>query len=174
MGYSIMTAFSDQKTKENMMHFLNVHYRTFKEVTGVTEYKRLDPAMPTLDLFNPPKLEKHLIGFNYSRNGLEAGYIFRMCYWMSLMAGRLRTFKQYGKLPYVIYDGIERWGLFTNTSPEKDETMDYMKVDEIGFHTFLNEVTAAFPNSVSIPNIDVQVKEELQRLTTVWNQKSAD
>lgn len=123
-----MTPFSNKESQKKMLEFLKRNYKDANTLTGKDYY--LYASDPTTNLSYSPK-RGILIGFNYNAHGFEREYIFQICSWMAMVAGKTKKFE--GKdLQFIIYDGVEDI-VIAREKIEFKKGVDQRIVDEFGF-----------------------------------------
>lgn len=142
MGYSFATPIKSPKARDNMVAFLEKHYRPWEQIIepfkGELENGRGIMPFVSFDTRARGPLADDLaydhgkckIGFDYGA-GFSDGeryWMYNFCYWMAQRAGRRRVFTKKapdcGAVPYVVYDGYEAWPVL--------EASDYK--DKVGEH----------------------------------------
>lgn len=177
MGYSIMTPFKNEIERDKMFAFIEKNYKPLSVLLdGKGKNDFYSDRVPTTDLGYRPNNKLSMIGFNYNCSHPESSYYFAICYWMSITYGRRHKFKEHKDMPYVNYDGCENWVLFVNT--ERDKSIESIEVDEYGFRSckFKKDNDSIFMKAMALFEdklfklslIDKVVKEELVRLTKLW------
>lgn len=176
MGYSIMTPFTNEESKQKMQNFLNKEFKTFNQLIKNSN----DNQTPSDDMNFSNKFTKPVLGFNYNASSTdeERNYYFSICYFMAIHNGDKEHFDILNHKQYIIYDGIEKWPLFINEEVPKNYHGDYSKINEIGFRENF-EIKQIQSNKFlklsgkkhlkELKRIDEIIKTELQRLSNKWN-----
>jgi hypothetical protein len=171
MGYSITSRFPNVKVKDQVLSFMEEHFRTWEEL--VKTKPTFSVRGPTDDVSYGPD-DTPVIGFDYSGGDEEVQYCWRVCAWMAIIGTsqtqscdecdlRVDCMTQSTcKLEVVNYDGQEDCPI-----------SNFTEVDEMGFWP-LNKraLLSLFARGRKARRFDHVVKKELQRLTELWRSRS--
>lgn len=133
MGYTVATPIKNERLRDQIVKFLDEHWRTWPELHGKGKDAPCYISVPHPDGKGryDPKSARNLdydsgacrIGFNFNAHEYERDYAFVACKWMAIRWGKLRRFTGYPvSLPHIVYDGHEAWPIFIKgpTKPSKD------------------------------------------------------
>jgi len=174
MSYSIMTPFKDNKTRDQMLDFLINHYhnphRLFGEKSLFVSEPLIEPS------YGPEEGPVPVVGFNYYDGGLQREYVWQVCKWMALTAGKKdRLLVQFGdeqEYPYIIYDGFQKVGLTDDESliarinSYRDDTIGWSKAGTNGACEI--SFTAVPLLKRKRQKLAKIINEEFSRLTELW------
>jgi len=156
MGYSASTPMKSTKARDEMIAFLEEHYRPWLDVqpTGI-EDGMLNSYMTSEDYdwsthictgeelaYNPGKLK---VGFNFSHSGGILGhYGFSILRWMALRAGKTRKVSQKefpglkGSFPVFQYDYDPAWPVLPRSQYEGNvpKKVEWCLTDDNGFKPY--------------------------------------
>lgn len=127
MGYSFSTPCKSAKARDQMMAFLDRHYRPWAQVISpfrdaLSSGRGVAPSVTFDTRARGPSAEDLAydhgackIDFDYGAgfSDAERYWMYNFCYWMAQRVGRRRVFPKKapgcGAVPYVVYDGYEAW-----------------------------------------------------------------
>lgn len=182
MGYSIATTFQTEEQKENMKKFLIENYQSLKKLTRNKRFKDID-IKEVFSEYETYRYNKdqfpYALGFDYYAGfDEERDYFFMLCYWMSIMAGEKKTFGIHHQMPFALYDNETEFVLFVNQ--KGDRNLEWVEVNEDGYLELLTlsrmksnkKSQKIFKEEIEeLEVINLKIKHELNRLTTLWNEK---
>lgn len=174
MGYSISVRFPTPELKDRVYKFLFDHFRNWYNLTGQHQtdacYIEEDD-----DVAYAPK-EFPIIGFNFTSTTVGVEYAWRICTWMAKLIERHRNdcdrctarleclTTETCHLAKVNYDACEDIPLNTFHDIEEDGffPMSKKRLEWLFFEAPMERSK----------NFNKIVKEELQRLTTLWQSQN--
>jgi len=177
MGYSITAPCKSEKAKEEMLAFLNKHYRS--PATFIDGIEEDGLRGPLGDDFSYSHGECE-IGFDYTSWAPARAFAFAMCRWIALRVGpkkEMEVFEGDGRLvatmPYYVYDGFDeipirladKWYDKAN-----DKQMNWSFFDEHGWDVKLEGLAL---DMLRLQGDDVCEKFhcELKRLSELWEKE---
>jgi hypothetical protein len=198
MGYSFTTPIKSKKAQQQMLAFLEKHYRPWSELTKGTILEYNPDYDATRYICTGEDLSydhgKCRIGFDYSRSDDSTPYMHGILRFMALQVGRRRALpNDTGSpeaVPYIVYDGYEAWPvlLLSKWNGRVPKHSEWALCTESGFKRALRtwenrpEVTPPLPGTFleslrtekesELEETDRIVQAELNRLLTLWRDHS--
>jgi len=170
MGYSIMTPFSNEKNKNEMLEFLRNNYRNAWQVLELEDETEI--SAPT-DNFPYIHEKGNYVGFNYHRTTIEREYAFLLCKWMAKMNGKLMKTNTYQKIPYILYDGVARIGLVEEKIKNEEEKIKIEEVGRDGYSPLPEKMSFLYDDyGTSYKEGERKIQHELIRLTKLWKERA--
>lgn len=157
MGYSITTPIYGTKKRDKLFDFLESHFVYPHKILGhKVSYSCLKKGDFSYDS------GRCCIGFDYSAIfGFEREYIYTICRWLALKQGRKQKkfdgFTSNIDLPYIIYDGIDKFPVILRGTIEVTEEMEWAVVDQYGWKPCAYEYEL---NNIDDENAKKKLKEE--------------
>lgn len=170
-----MVPFPNEPIKQKMANFMDRHFLSIDILLEDKEEKYFVTLVPTDEFDKPLKRKIPVLGFNHNYFEIERIYVYRVCYWMAIMAGDTMLYGRTKEIPYLLCEGDlddkEYWFLFINEpAPTDEKHVECIGVNEYGY--------ADFPYNPSIAETKEEYKwmmekieQELLRLTKLWKER---
>lgn len=179
MGYSISVRVKDKAAREKALAFMQREYREFSALAddkdGLSALR--GPISGPLSYHRA----RNIIGFDYGPVcDEERQYAYCLLYWLALTVGDRRKFGRAGTLPYIVYDGHEKWGLVAGDGIRpKDADPELCYCLPNGWHPWWFEGLPSFAglamrllSFLTADRAGEIIRDELDRLDAAWKREN--
>lgn len=171
MGYSSSIPCRSKKAQEQMLAFLDLHYRDHVDA-GIGTHRRREKYAESSGL----KYARGACGIGFNSPG---DYEHALLRWMALRVGKRRTFRGLGisrAIPWTNCDDRVSEPILLNSDwPEVTERQEQYLVDADGFaplsRYWREDDEEASKLEAHYADLDAKIGAELRRLSSLWEQR---